>query len=237
MNDRIKRQRDSFEHLATFTLGHTADFSPTSALPGLAGSLQTILGQIDKDKAGQLGGGVDVSGGLLGAMLADLQLYGNLARNLDADHPGLKDKFPTVGTTEQSILTTADAYLAELEIGPDDDAAKQAAKSALAALFIAHEAPATFVQDLRDDRDAIPTAVAGETTKSDDQIKSTASLDQLAHEGMKLRGQILAGLRLRYSREKETLRAAESAAHVERAPQRAKKTPPPATSGGTTPPA
>lgn len=224
MNDRIRRQYNTLGTLSTFITDNAADFSAGSALPGYATQMKGIIKQMDDAKAGQLGGsGADVTDGLLDALKTDLQNIGGIARTNDVDHPGLKDKFPTVGTTAQSILSTADAYLDKLEIQPGDSASVQATKTALAKIFTDHEMPGTFVADLRADRDAVPQARTEQQTKTSGKELDTASLSALARKGMETRDKAIAALRARYSREADKLRAAEAAAHVERAPKREKK--------------
>ena len=221
MNDRLIRQYNSFVTTVAFGTQNAADFAPTSALPGYFTQLGQTITKMDAAKAGQLGGsGADVTEGLISALQADLQLIGGIARSLDEDNPGLKDKFPTVGTTDQSILTTADAYLNQLEIRKTDDDATQTAKTTLANLFSAHEMPDTFVEELRADRDAVAPASAAQAGKSSGKVENTAALTLFARQGMKLRQKIVAGVSAKYSRQSDKLRAAQSATHLERAPQR-----------------
>src|SRR5207302_7840900 len=104
----------------------------------------------------------------------------------------------------------------------------QAAKTALAARFIAHELPGDFVQNLRDDRDAI--ADAQDTQEAGDQsgVQSTATVGRLIRDGMKERTYLDAIVRNKYARNPDKLAAWESASRIERAPQREKKPAPPA---------
>ena len=167
MKDRSTRQRTAFRKFGGFITTNVADFSPGSVVPGYGTGLTGIAGEMDKKAADQLGGsGADVTDGLMGAVQTDLQLIGGIARTNDIDHPGLADKFPTVGTTATSITSTADAYLKQLEITPTDTPAESAAKTALAAIFTSHEMPADFVAHLRADRDLITPAILEAATKS-----------------------------------------------------------------------
>src|SRR5438477_660903 len=96
-------------------------------------------------------------------------------RAIDQDEPGFANQFPpSASPSENALLTTADVYLGELEPPSDATKAAKAAPNALAAKFIAHELPDDFVQNLRDDRDAI--AEARDTLEAGDQsgIESTA---------------------------------------------------------------
>lgn len=226
MNDRITRHYNAFTRITAYGTSNAAAFGVKSALPGYFTELGALLKKMDDAKAGQLGGGADVTAGLLAAVQDDLQSIGRIARSLDDVHPRLKDKFPTVGTTEQSILTTADAYLKELEILPTDNAATKTAKTDLADVFIAHEMPETFVEDLRADRDAVKPAGDAAKNKGTEKVEDTAALDLFSHQGMRIRGRIVAALKAKYARQQDKLAAALSATHVERAPERTKPSAP-----------
>ena len=127
-----------------------------------------------------------------------------------------------------SVVTTADAYLAKLEILPADSPAIQAQKTALAQNFIAHELPATFVADLRADRDAIETASQTQEGKRQTRVEDTGAIETtLADAFVQIRF-LNAIMHNKYSRNLDKLRAWKSATHIERAPQRKK------TEGGDT---
>jgi hypothetical protein len=238
MNDRIKRHYDAFTSIVTYGTANAAQFGPKSALPAYFTQVDGIVKNMDAAKAGQLGGsGADVAAGLLAALQDDLQSIGGIARAVDTDQPGLNDTFPTVGTTEQSILSTADNYLTQLEIQPADNAATQTTKTNLANVFIAHEMPDTFVEDLRADRDAVKPAGDEVQSKSTGKVENTAALNLLSHQGMQVRAKIVAALNAKYARQPDKLRAAQSATHVERAPQRSKAVSNGATKGAPSSPA
>jgi hypothetical protein len=176
---------------------------------------------MESASAGQLGkSGADVKGGLLSALQTDLQLINGIARALDPDNPGLADKFPAASNSDNSITSTADAYLSVLEIKPADTPAVQAEKTALQQLFITHEMPATFVAELRTDRDAVNPAATAHDNKDFSKVQSTASLRAQDGVGMKHRGQIAAACEAKYSRVPDKLAAARSAFHIHRAPKR-----------------
>jgi hypothetical protein len=93
---------------------------------------------MDNAKAGQLGkSGADVKDGLLAALHIDLQLIGGIARALDPDNPGLADKFPAASNSADSIVSMAE----RLPRRAGDQA--------------------SFVADLRTDRDAVGSGAHG----------------------------------------------------------------------------
>lgn len=125
------------------------------------------------------------------------------------------------------MLTTADNILGKLAVAPSDNAATQAAKAALVAKFVAHELPADFVQDLQDDRGAIDGAQDDIEGDEEEGVASTAAVGRLIKDGMKEVNYLDAIMHNKYSRDPDKLRAWQSASHIERAPQREKKTPAP----------
>ena len=94
--------------------------------------------------------------------------------------------------------------------------------------------PAHFEQDLKDDLAAIRDADGAMNSDDQEGVSSTAAVGRLIKAGMAEVTQLDAIMRNKYARNPDKLTAWDSASHIERAPQRAKKPAPPA--GGTTPP-
>lgn len=208
------------------------DFAPGGDALTHFASLKAALKRADDAKAGQATGTGNASRvTLIDAMRIDCRNIRRTAAAIAQEQPGFDADFPASAHTDSSVLTTADAYLAKLEIQPADNAAAQAAKTALAAKFLAKELPATFVQDLRDDRDAIDAA--GETVegKRQEGVEDTTAIGHALNDAYVQIRYLNAIVHNKYSRVPEKLRAWKSATHIERAPQRAKPAP-----GGTTPP-
>ena len=159
-------------------------------------------------------------------------------RAIAETQPGFADKYRLPDNPNQTaLLTTADAVVQEL------------AQPGIPAKFLAYEMPADFVQDLKDDLAAIRSA--DDDMESDDQsgVASTAAVGRLIRAGMAEVTQLDAIMRNKYARTPDKLRAWQSASHIERAPQREKRSKPsnsandtdgnkPApANGGSTPPA
>lgn len=212
MNDRETRRYDMFARVRTFSTNHAADFAPGSKILGHFAALAQVITDLDTAKAQQAGGSATAKSVLLDALRLDLQAIARTARAINATEPGFADKFPAPSYPSQTALLTAgDSAVLELE------------KAGIAAKFLAYELPADFVQDLKDDLNAIRDADS--TMDSDDQegVASTAAVGRLIKTGMAEVTQLDAIIRNKYARNAAKLRAWQSASHIERTPQREKK--------------
>ena len=181
---------------------------------------------MDNAVAGKLGGGTDAKVGAILALGIDAGNIHRTAVALEPQNAGLAGKFPIADHSDASIIATADAYLLELEILPGDSPAVQAAKTALANLFIAQDLPATFVADLRADRDGLNPVVDAQEGKRQDKVEDTAELEVLIKQGVALVNLCDAGVHNKLGRNADAMRGWKSASHLERAPKRAKPTTP-----------
>ena len=223
MNDRELRRKATFGRAQTFCTSNAADFASGSKALASASRLGGIVTRLDAEKATQASPGPTLKEVLLDALRLDLQNINRTARSIELDTPGAASAIRPPDTSGQgSLLTTADTILLALKIQPADDNATKVAKPALVAEFVAHELPATFVQDLADDRAAIDTAIDAEENASNDGVASTAAIGQLIKDGMKELAILDAIMHNKYTRVPEKLRAWQSASHIERAPQREK---------------
>lgn len=219
MNDRETRRYDMFTRVQTFGRDHAADFAPGGKAATHLASLAQITADLDTAKATQEGGRATAKVVLLDALRLDLQDIARTARALDAAEPGIADRFRLPDSPGQTALLTA-----------ADSAVQELAKPGVPAKFLAYELPAGFVQDLRDDLAAIRAADAAMDSADQEGVASTAAVGQLIRAGMAEVTQLDAVVRNKYARHAETLRAWQSASHVERAPQREKKPVPPSAS-------
>ncbi len=217
MNDRETARYDMFGRVQTFGTDHANDFAPGSKALEHFANTALIIKDLDKAKATQINGGVTAKEVLLDALRLDIRNIRRTARAIAQDEPGFADSFRSPASPSQrDLLTTADAYLAEL------------AKPGVAARFIASELPADFVLDLTDDRAAIDSAKDDIESEGNENVQSTAAVGRLIRAGMKEVNYLNAIMHNKYSRDGDKLRAWKSASHIERAGQREKK-PTPAT--------
>ena len=221
MTDRETARYNMFRTAITFGIDNTGDFAAGSKAKIHFANLTQIVEDLDKAKAGQLGGGVTAKSVLIDALRLDVQNIRRTAVAMDQDEPGMADRFPVVASSSQrDLLTTADAYLlllAPVVLPAVDTPAQLASKTALAAKFIAHELPADFVQELVDDRKAIDDAKDEVESVDTEGVESTGAVGRLIREGMKEINYLDAIMFNKYSRNADKLRGWKSASHIERA--------------------
>jgi hypothetical protein len=231
MNDRANRRYDVFGRITTFGNQNAADFATGSDAQQHFANLAKISNQLTQKKAAQQHGSATPRSVLLDALRLDVTNIARMARAMDQDDPGLADKLRLPkSSSDGDLLTAADAMTAQLVIDPaNDNAATKAAKTALVARFVAKEFDPAFAQHLADDRAAIDDA--GDTLEGDREksVGSTAAIDNLIAAGMKEVNYLNAIMPVKYARNAEKMRAWMSASHIERAPQREKKSPTPPT--------
>ena len=223
MNDRENRRYQQFGRVETFCRDHLGDFLPDGKAPACLHRLGQIITGLDAAKATQAAGGSTAKEVLLDGLRLDVQNVTRTARAIDLDESGFAAAFPPPATAGQgALLTAADAILARLHPQPGDDAATQKVKTALVSKFLAFELPKDFAQHLADDRVAIASAQDAVESQDQDGVESTAVIGKLIRDGIKEVTQVDAIMNNKYARVPETLRAWQSASHLERAPQREK---------------
>jgi len=141
---------------------------------------------------------------LMDALRLDVQNVTRTARATDQDEPGMADKFPPPkNSSDADLVTTADNILGKLAAAPGDNPATQAAKAAL----VAHELPAAFVQNLKDDRAAIDSAQDSIESDDEEGVASTAAVGRLIKDGTKGVNYPAAIMHNKYARHPDKLRA------------------------------
>ena len=224
MDDRENRRYDAFGREQNFCTVNAADFAPGGKALTCATNLGKIILDLDAARAAQTGGGATARSVLLDGLRLDVQNITRTARSIDQDEPGFADQFrPPATSGHGALLTAADAILLRLQPQPGDDTAAKKAKTATVAKFVAHELPEDFVDNLADDRKAIDAAQDTEENTGNESVESTAAIDRLIRDGMKIHNTLDAIMHNKYARNPDKLRAWQSASHIERPPQREKK--------------
>src|SRR5712691_11320026 len=114
MNDRETRRYD------TFGKDNAADFAAGSEGAKHFAALGQIITGLDEAKASQKPGGATAKSVLLDALRLDIQNIARTARAIAQDEPGFADKFRLpANPSDGSLLTTADAFIAELKKAGD----------------------------------------------------------------------------------------------------------------------
>ena len=236
MNDREQCRTDRVGRVVVFGDETAADFDAASKAAKAFARLRAIQEALNKAKVGQqIPTGRTALEVLFDALRLDLQNIARTARSIALEQPGFADAFrlPDV-PTDGNLLTTGDAYIDRLAVKmqdgkPVDDAATQARKAAMVAQFVAHELPAEFVTHLQADAKAIRDEQKAREKNREGGVGSTANIGPLLKEANDLITTLDAIMHNKYTRVPDKLRAWKSASHVERAPQREKKTELPAT--------
>ena len=227
MNDRETARYDRFVRVRGFGKDNDADFAPGGEAKTRFGNIGTIITGLDAEKAKQKPTTATAKSVLLDALRLDVANITRSARAMDNDEPGFADKFRAPkSASDGDLLIAADAIILRLVAQPGDDAATQAAKTALVARFVAKELPATFATDLNTDRQAIDSAKDTQEETREGGVKATSAVSNLIADGQVECEHLDAIMHNKYARNADKLRAWMSAAHIERAPQK-KKAPAP----------
>jgi len=225
MNDRDQRRYDRATRVQTFGVENAADFAAGSKAKTHFANLDGLIFKLDDAKAGQLPSRVSKET-LLDGLLIDFKNIARTARSIGLTENGFAAPYRIPDNPSESAITThADALLARLEDQPADSAAVKTAKTALRARFVAYELPADFVANLRADRKAVADANRLNQGETQEGVENTKLIGELLGQANDEITELDAIMYNKYTRQPEKLRAWQSASHVERAPQREKKTP------------
>ena len=135
---------------------------------------------------------------------------------------GVEDKFPyPPRNNDEQLLQMIDVYATNaLPLKPE---------------LIAHELPATFLEDLADDKAAFQAAMTDRSNSVGDHISARQELDEALARGVQRLRDLTSVVKVKYADDPGKLAEWMAASHIERPSRRAKagggppSTPPPAT--------
>lgn len=216
MNDSENRKHQTFTRTNDFGVAHASDFAKDSLAAQTYAKLAAIVARLDGHTAqqassrGQAREGTTTRGQAREELRGDLMAINRTARAMAQDVPGINDKFrvPPVGN-DQLLLNAARAFLADAE--------------PLAAEFIAHEMPADFLEDLRDDIAALEAAMSLQSSGVGSAVGERAAIEAAVDEGVALLGKLDPIMKNKYANNPAVLAEWASASHVERAPRHKKE--------------
>lgn len=219
MEDKIVRECVSFDHSLVFAKANSVDIPATSKGPGYVTTLGNIYTQLVNAGATQKPITVTAQNALILALDQTLGNMATIARAYAATEPGFDDLFPRcTHLNPGEVLRTANAYLAKLAPGQDDDAATTAAKAARLQVFVDHAMPATLVADLQGRLQQIGTVSGTREQSRELGVLSTEQISQLVVQGRIQRDLLGAIFHTVYAHRPDKLAAWVSASHVEHAP-------------------
>jgi hypothetical protein len=219
MNDSENRRHEMFTRVRDFGVAHTADFAAASIGKQLFTNITTIVTELDSHSSSQASGfgsarqGTATRAQARGALRDDLEAINRTARAMAGEHPGIDDNFRLPrGTNDQNLIAAARAFAA--------DAAP------LSAEFIAHELPADFLTDLRDDIAAMDQAISAQSSGVGGHVAAGAAIEDAIDRGVDTVRKLDAIVKNKYSNNPAALAEWTSASHTERAPRHHKSSNP-----------
>ena len=228
MNDRDIRRYDRGTRVQTYGVENAADFLAGGKARTHFANIDGFMDELDDAKAGQSPNRVSKET-LLDALGTDLQNIARTARQMEAKENGFAAPYRIPDNTSESAVTThTDGVLLRLEDQPADSPAVKTAKTALRARFVEYELPSDFVVHLRADRAALTEANRRNQGEVQGGVENTGLIGELLKKINDEIAELDTLMHNKFTRQPEKLRAWLSASHVERAPQREKKTAPPA---------
>lgn len=221
MNDRITRQLEAFIRVRELRTTLAQRIPATSLADTLMTRIGQLIAQIENASAQQSSGGRAAQEATASKSLAreelleDLNRISRTARSMRRTMPGLEEKFRSPGRLgDQELLTLARAYATDA--------------LPLKSEFIQRGLPENFLEDLNQDIEAFEEAITRQTQGGSAQVSATATIEDLAAQGMETLRELDPIMRNIFDNDAATLAAWTSARHIERAPRRRRdETPPP----------
>lgn len=220
MQDSAIRHLDRGRRVVDFTTTHTSSFPAGSRAAVLIANIMATLAAMET--AGAKQEGADRAGqeateqreAARTVLLSRMRAISQTARGMDKLHPGIADLFrmPRDGG-DQILINTARAFIIEA--------------TPRAAEFTGRGLPANFLADLQDAIDQMVSAIDAQDEARGAQINATAAVKATQRQLNDDVRELSPIVRNTFRDDPATLAEWESASHVESAPKKAKKTPPP----------
>ncbi len=212
MNNIERRKLNLFRRVIAFGETRVVDFPAESLVGSLFSDLNRIVADLVRSGAGQLStGGTNRASGTTRAaarknLRRDLVAISRTAKLIGKQVPGLADKFRLpLNNADQTLLLAANAFAADALPFRD--------------LFLAHEMPVNFLDELNAARIAFDEAVRIQTTATMESAMVKRGIDKGISQGIETVRRLDVLVRNKYRADPATLAAWASASHLERAPR------------------
>ncbi len=213
MNRRVVSRYEMFNRAITFGKTNEADFTPKSTAITEFAELERVAEELSAAQGAQKDSDTVTKSVLMDALRMDAKNVWRTAYAIGQKEVGFAGRFKQPDAAgEGPLLVAVDATIAELE------------KPGVAAKFIAHDLPKSFVAELKQARSAAMNARHEAESNRQTKVTSTTSIDRLIAEGLQHVTTLNAIMHNKYSRVPEKLRAWKSAIHVDRSAPRQKTT-------------
>ena len=213
MNDSANRKRETFRRVDDFCDARVGDFAPTSLARQLFTGLKDGIASLDELAAAQTSGGgaaregTATRGDAREELRSRMKAWSATAHALAIDNPGLEHKFRVPrGENDEMLIAAARAFATDAV--------------PLSAQFIAHEMPATFIDDMNASILKLNTAMTSQSSAVGDRVGARAASEAKLDEGMDILRKLDPIMQNKYADDPATLAEWTSARHVERAPKR-----------------
>jgi hypothetical protein len=158
--------------------------------------------------------GTTVKAGAFAALREDMEAINRTARAMAHTMPGLEEKFRLPRNAGvRAWLSAARSFAQDAE--------------PIKSEFVRRGLPASFIEDLRADTDALESSIESRAQKKGARVAATASIDDAIERGMNAVRELDAIVRNTFRDDPATLAEWTSASHTERSPRAAHDATPP----------
>jgi hypothetical protein len=216
MNDTVNTQLGTYRRMQEFCNSRSSDFAPGSLASQLFAKLSAdvadltnlVAAQASSDGAAR--GGTDFRSDARDDLRSRLRAINRTAHAIALDVPGLENKFRVPrGDNDEELLAAARAAAVDAV--------------ALSSRFIAHEMPATFIDDLNASIANFEKSLNEQSSAVGDRVGSRAAIEKRLDELMITRRKLDPIMRNKYADDPATLAEWERASHIERPAKKKKK--------------
>ena len=213
MHDIANRKRETFRRVDDLCDARVADFAPASLATRLFTALKNGITTLDELAATQISGGgaaregTGTRGDAREELRSRMKAWSATAHAIAIGNPGLDQKFRVPrGENDEILVAAARAFATDAV--------------PLTAQFIAHEMPATFIDDMNASILKLNTAMISQSSAVGNRVGARAAIEAKLDECMDVLRKLDPIMRNKYADDPATLAEWTSVSHVERAPQR-----------------
>jgi hypothetical protein len=219
MNDTVNSQLQTYRRMHEFCGSRSSEFAPASLATHLFTDLSASVTDLTNLAAAQTSGDGAARAGTQLRLDARDDLRGRLkamnrtANAIAIEVPGLNNKFRIPrGDNDEELMAAARAAAADAP--------------AFSSHFMAHEMPATFIDDLKTSIANFGKAMNEQSSAIGDRVGSRAGLEKVLDNLMIIRRKLDPIMRNKYVDDPATLAERERASHIERPAKKKKKAEP-----------
>jgi hypothetical protein len=213
MNDDERRRFEMFLRVDGFGDAHAVSFPAGTLGQEVFGNLRAVIDELRSlaatkfSSASSAKQGTSSKGVARDRLLRRMERISNTAQAMAITTPDLNEKFrmPRSNVSHQALLSAARAFVTDARPLKD--------------IFIRHEMPANFIEDLESTIKDFEKASEEQTRGTEERIASRAGIDEAIDRGLNEARRLDAIVRNKFLDDPSTVAEWESARHIERAPK------------------